>query len=155
MAAEVEKKMAAATIADPFAAAVAERKPYYEKRIAIFEQYAARTKAAIEAAKAANEPISVVLPDGGQKPGVKGVTTPMDIAKAISASLAKKVVVAEVDGQPWDLTRPLEGNCTLKLFSFDDAEGKDVRGSASGAGYLQLCVLGRRFCMEPSGSLNS
>lgn len=106
--------------------AVAERTPYYKKRIEVFEQFYAREVAKMEAAKAANEPIKVIMPDGKEKAAVKGVTTPMDIAKEISASLAKKTVVADVDGQPWDLLRPLEGDCTLKLFSFDDAEGRDV-----------------------------
>lgn len=62
-----------------------------------------------------------------EKPGVKGVTTPLDVATAISKGLAKKVVVAKVDGAVWDLTRPLEGDCALQLLSFDDAEGKEVR----------------------------
>ncbi len=118
---------------DPFAAALAERKPYYEKRIQLFLQYQERAKAALEAAKAANEPIAVTMPDGKQRQAVKGVTTPMDVAKEISPGLAKKVVVADVDGKPWDLTRPLEGDCALKLFSFDDPEGKDVRSRACGA----------------------
>eukprot|EP00197_Chlamydomonas_leiostraca_P002015 CAMPEP_0202857222 /NCGR_PEP_ID=MMETSP1391-20130828/251_1 /ASSEMBLY_ACC=CAM_ASM_000867 /TAXON_ID=1034604 /ORGANISM="Chlamydomonas leiostraca, Strain SAG 11-49" /LENGTH=715 /DNA_ID=CAMNT_0049536001 /DNA_START=82 /DNA_END=2229 /DNA_ORIENTATION=+ len=121
----VTKQMAAATV-DPAAAAVAERKPYYEKRIKLFEQYAERQKAAIEAAKAANVQITITLPDGHSKHGVKGVTTPLDVAKEISASLAKKVVVADVDGRAWDLTRPLEGDCAIKLFNFDDPEGKDA-----------------------------
>ncbi|KAL6760107.1 hypothetical protein V8C86DRAFT_2561020 [Haematococcus lacustris] len=112
--------------ADPFAEAVAERKPYYEKRIKLFEQYQQRVLAGIEEARAAAVAITVTMPDGKQKTGVKGVTTPLDIAKEVSSSLAKKVVVADVDGRPWDLTRPLEGDCALKLFSFEDAEGKEA-----------------------------
>lgn len=50
----------------------------------------------IEAAKAAAVPIEVTLPDGSVKPGVAGVTTPLDIAVSISKSLAKAVVVAQV-----------------------------------------------------------
>jgi threonyl-tRNA synthetase len=119
---------AAAPQGDPFAAAVAERKPYYEKRIALFEQFQQRQKAQIEEARAAAVPINITLPDGKQKQGIKGVTTPMEVAKEISASLAKKVVVADVDGKPWDLLRPLQGDCALKLFGFDDPEGKDVGG---------------------------
>jgi threonyl-tRNA synthetase len=105
---------------------VAERMPYYKKRVDDFEQFYARELAKLDAAKAANVPIKVIMPDGKERPAVKGVTTPMDIAKEISAGLAKKVVVADVDGQSWDLVRPLEGDCSLKLFSFDDAEGRDV-----------------------------
>ncbi len=96
------------------------------QRIELFEQYQARAKAAVEEARAAAVPITVTLPDGSQKQGIKGATTPMDVAKEISSSLAKKVVVADVDGKPWDLTRPLTGDCALKLYSFDDPEGKDV-----------------------------
>lgn len=121
---------------------VAEKKPYYQKRVDLFEQYAARERAAIEAAKAANVPITVVLPDGGVRAGVKGATTPLDVANDISKSLAKKTVVAKVDGEVWDLFRPLEGDCSLSLHSFEDPEGKEVRrwaatGVASGVRQLQ------------------
>jgi threonyl-tRNA synthetase len=128
MAAEAANKMAALSVADGKTPEqlVAEKKPYYEKRIQLFEQFWARQQASVEAAKKENVQISVVLPDGKTKHGLKGVTTPFDIAKEISTSLAKKVVVADVDGSAWDLMRPLEGDCTLKLFSFEDAEGKDV-----------------------------
>lgn len=103
--------------------------PYYKKRVEVFEQLYVRELAKLEAAKAANEQIKVVMPDGKERQAVKGVTTPMDIAKEISSSLAKKVIVADADGRPWDLLRPLEGDCALKLFSFEDAEGRDVSSS--------------------------
>lgn len=107
-------------------AIVAEKKPYYEKRIVLFEQYHARELAKIEAAKAAAEAIKIVLPDGKEIPGVRMVTTPMDVAKGISNSLAKKCLVAKVDGRTWDLFRPLEGDCALSLHNFDDEEGKET-----------------------------
>jgi hypothetical protein len=122
----VQAAAAAAPAEDPFATAVASKQPYYAKRIQLFEQYAARTRAAVETAKAEAVGIIVTMPDGKQRSATKGVTTPMDIAKEVSSSLAKKVVVADVDGMPWDLLRPLEGDCALKLFGFDDPEGKDV-----------------------------
>lgn len=106
---------------------VAEKLPYYEKRIKLFEGYASREVAKVEAAKAADVKIQVVLPDGKSKTAVKGVTTPMDIANEISKSLAKKCVVAKVDGNTWDLFRPLEADCALSLHSFDDEEGREVR----------------------------
>ena len=45
--------------------------------------------------------------------------------------LAKKCVVASADGQPWDLKRPLGvashgDKVSLKLHTFDDAEGKET-----------------------------
>lgn len=109
-----------------FAEAVQQRKPYYQKRIELFEQYHQREEAATEAAQAANVPIKVTLPDGAVKDGVQGVTTPLDVANQISKSLAKKVVVAKVDDEVWDLFRPLAGDCRLSLHTFDDADGKEV-----------------------------
>lgn len=106
---------------------VKERLPFYQKRIDLFEKYWERQQRQIEAAAAADEKIKVVLPDGNEKEAVKGVTTPMDIAKGIASGLAKKVVVASVDDAGWDINRPLTGDCALKLFSPNDAEGLDVR----------------------------
>lgn len=68
-----------------------------------------------------------MLPDGSKKAGVKGATTPLDIAREISAGFAKKVVVADVDGAEWDLNRPLTASCALKLFGTGDTEGMHVR----------------------------
>lgn len=31
--------------------------------------------------------------------------------------------VVQVDGELWDLDRPLEGNCSLQLLKFDDEKG--------------------------------
>ena len=73
--------------------------------------------------------------------GVKGVTTPMDIANGISKGLAKKTVVAKVDGQAWDLLRPLQGDCALQLLSFEEPEGKEVRRGRGG----------RRAANDPAG----
>lgn len=81
----------------------------------------------LEEAKLEQAPIKVTLPDGSEKPGVRLVTTPMDIAKAISKSLANNAVVAKVDGKEWDLLRPLENDCKLSLHTFADREGKEVR----------------------------
>lgn len=50
---------------DDFAGAVKEHQPYFAKRVELFNQYKARQAAALEAAKAANVPIRIVLPDGG------------------------------------------------------------------------------------------
>lgn len=128
--AEAAKAVADLKVADgkeaAFAEAVKERTPYYKKRIELFEQYHDREKAAIEAAKAANVPMKVTLPDGAVKEGVKGVTTPLDIANQISKSLAKKAVVAKVDGEVWDLFRPLEGDCSMSLHTFDDEDGRET-----------------------------
>ena len=71
------------------------------------------------------------MPDGVEKEGVRGVTTPMDIIKGISKSLANAALVAKVDGQVWDLFRPLEGDSALQVLGFDDPEGREVRNTHS------------------------
>lgn len=152
-------------------AAFNEHSKYYAKRVELFNKHKERFNAAVEAAKAAAVPISVVLPDGAIKSGVKGATTPMDIAVGISKGLAKKVVVAKVDGSVWDLMRPLQGDCALQLLSFDDPEGKETFwhssahvlgqaleleygadltiGPALEEGFYYDCFLGDRTLGEP------
>ena len=97
-----------------------------------------------------------------EKPGIKGVTTPMDVALGISKGLAKKVVVAKVDGATWDMARPLQGDCALQLLSFEDPEGKEVRGRTLGSGsslwvldwgLLLLRRQGGRGLVEHEGTL--
>jgi hypothetical protein len=106
---------------------LAKKLPYYNKRIELFEKYWIREIEKVEKAKQTNDKIKIVLPDGSEKEGVKGATTPMEIAKSISSSLAKKVIVAYADGKEWDINRPLLGDCALKLFGADGQEGMDVR----------------------------
>eukprot|EP00210_Caulerpa_lentillifera_P003105 g2967.t1 len=102
------------------------KQEYYDKRIALFEKYFEREQSKLLASKEAGESIVVTLPDGTQKEGVRNFTTPLELANSISKSLAKKSVVARVDGVDWDLTRPLEQDCSLELFSFDTPEGKEA-----------------------------
>ena len=69
--------------------------------------------------------IKVSFPDGNIREYEAG-TSPMQIAESISMGLAKKVLVAEVDGKSWDLTRTLAVDCTLKLYTWDDNAGKEA-----------------------------
>ncbi len=117
---------AAAAAAPSWDEAVRAKAPYYQRRVDMFEALKAKRDAAAAAALAAGAPLVVTLPDGSTRPGVAGATTPLDVCNAISKSLAKKTLVAKVDGAVWDLARPLEGDCALQLLSFDDAEGKEA-----------------------------
>ena len=71
-------------------------KPYFDTRIQLFDKYALRGAEEKERARGENVHVSVTLPNGTQQSAVKGVTTPMEVAKQISSSLAKRVVVAKV-----------------------------------------------------------
>ena len=69
--------------------------------------------------------IQVTLPDGNIRSYEDGVSS-MDIAKSISEGLARKVLAAEINGEVWDITRPLTGDCTFKLLTWDDDLGKNT-----------------------------
>ena len=67
--------------------------------------------------------INITLPDGTIKEVEKG-TTAMDIAMGISEGLARNVLVAEVNGEIYDLNREIYEDVNLKLLSFNDDGGK-------------------------------
>ncbi len=69
--------------------------------------------------------IELVMPDGARR-SVEPGATPLAIAESISKSLAKKVVAAKIDGQWWDLTRPLESGGRFELVMRDSADGLEV-----------------------------
>ncbi len=69
--------------------------------------------------------INVSFPDGAVRQYESG-TSAMDIAKSISEGLARKVLAAKVNGQVWDLLRPLEKNAALQLLTWSDLEGKST-----------------------------
>jgi threonyl-tRNA synthetase len=69
--------------------------------------------------------ISLKFPDGAER-SYEDCATPLAIAESISKSLAKKVVAAKIDGQWWDLTRPLESGGKFELVMRDSADGLEV-----------------------------
>ena len=70
--------------------------------------------------------ITVTLPDGRTYTGKSWETTPANVALSLSKSLFEQTVIAEVDGELWDLDRPLEQSCSLKLLDFEHPEGKQL-----------------------------
>jgi len=69
--------------------------------------------------------LTVTFPDGATREFEDG-TSAMGVAKALSKSLAKKVLAAKVNGELWDATRPLEGDTTLELVTAADPEGLEL-----------------------------
>ena len=63
------------------------------------------------------------MPDGSVREFQEGVTA-YEVAASISQGLAKAVLAAEVNGEVWDLTRPIYKDSSLKLLKFDDEWGK-------------------------------
>ncbi len=69
--------------------------------------------------------IHITLPDGAVREYEAGVSAG-DIARSISEGLARKVLAAEVNGEVWDASRPINNDATLKLLTWDNQEGKST-----------------------------
>ncbi|NBV57593.1 MAG: threonine--tRNA ligase [Bacteroidetes bacterium] len=67
--------------------------------------------------------IKITLPDASIREVPQG-TSALDVAKGISEGLARVVVSAKVNGEVWDLNRPIMEDATLSLLKFDDLDGK-------------------------------
>lgn len=69
--------------------------------------------------------INITFPDGAVREYENGIS-PLLIARSISEGLAKKVIASTIDGVVRDLTTPLSKDCSIKLLTWDDAEGKST-----------------------------
>ncbi len=67
--------------------------------------------------------IHITLPDGSVKEFESGVTA-FDVAEAISPRLRKAVLAAEIDGERHDAFAPIDHDCSLKLLTFNDEDGR-------------------------------
>lgn len=67
--------------------------------------------------------IKITFPDGNIREYPAG-TTALDIAKSISEGLARKVLVAKVNGEVRDAFRPINEDATLQLLSWEDKDGQ-------------------------------
>ena len=59
--------------------------------------------------------IKITFPDNSVREYAKG-TTAMQIAESISSRLAQEVLAASVNGEVWDLSRPINDDATVKLY---------------------------------------
>ena len=69
--------------------------------------------------------IKITLPDGAVREYEQG-TSAFDVAKSISEGLARKVLAASINGEVWDAHRPIDTDASLKLLTWDDADGKST-----------------------------
>lgn len=96
--------------------------------------------------------IKVTFPDGSQREYPVG-TTSWDIAGSISPRLQQDVLAAGVNGQIWDLMRPLKEDTELKLYKWEDPEGKYAYWHSSAhlmAEALQALYPGVKFGIGPA-----
>src|SRR6202142_1287194 len=69
--------------------------------------------------------IQVTLPDGSVQSVAPG-SRPLDIARSISQRLGDDALVARVNGDLWDLTRPLDGDAKVEILTPRNPEVLDV-----------------------------
>ena len=96
--------------------------------------------------------ISITLPDGSVRQYDKGITS-MQIALSISEGLARNVLAAEVNGEVWDASRPIEGDSSVKLLTWNDAKGKSTYWHSSAhllAEALEALYPGTKFGIGPA-----
>ncbi|XP_047719553.1 threonine--tRNA ligase 2, cytoplasmic isoform X2 [Prionailurus viverrinus] len=95
--------------------------------------------------------ITVRVADGKTVEGEVWKTTPYQVAAEISQELAESTVVAKVNGELWDLDRPLEGDSTLELLMFDNEEAQAVywHSSAHILGEAMELYYGGHLCYGP------
>lgn len=96
--------------------------------------------------------IKINFPDGSVREFPEG-TTALQIAESISPRLAKDVVAASVDGETWDLMRPIMKDAAVNLLKWEDEEGKHAYWHSSAhlmAEALQELYPGIKFGIGPA-----
>lgn len=96
--------------------------------------------------------IKITFPDQSVREFPKGVTG-LEIAQSLSPQLAKEVLAATVNGELYDVTRPILSNSTLKLHKWDDEQGKHAFWHSSShllAEALEALYPGIKFGIGPA-----
>ena len=96
--------------------------------------------------------IKITLPDNSVREYSKGITG-AEIASSISPGLAKEVLSVTVNGEIWDLTRPIEEDSSVRLHKFDDNEGKHAFWHSSAhlmAEAIEQLFPGTKFGIGPA-----
>ena len=96
--------------------------------------------------------INITFPDGSVKQFESGIT-PYQIAESISQRFAQDVLAATFNGEEWDISRPICNNGEIKLFKWEDPEGKHAYWHTSAhllAEALQELYKGVQFGIGPA-----
>jgi len=96
--------------------------------------------------------INVTFPDGSVRQYNKGVTG-LEIAQGISSRLAQEVLAVTVNDKVFDLLRPINEDCSIKLHKWEDQEAKQTFWHSSShlmAEALQSLFPGIKFGIGPS-----
>jgi len=96
--------------------------------------------------------INITFPDGSVREYNNGVTS-HEIARSISSGLAADIYAATVNGELWDLTRPVNTDSTIRFHKWDDAEAKHAFWHSSAhlmAEALEALWPGTKFGIGPA-----
>ncbi len=96
--------------------------------------------------------IKITFPDKSVREYEKGITG-LEIAESISNRLAKEVLACGVNGETYDLTRPIEEDAEIVLYKWEDEEGKHAFWHTSAhllAEALQELYPGIQFGIGPA-----
>ncbi|MBQ9216985.1 MAG: threonine--tRNA ligase [Muribaculaceae bacterium] len=96
--------------------------------------------------------INIKFPDGNVKQFEAG-TTPLQVAESISAGLARNILAASLNGEEWDISRPIEHDGDIKFYKWEDPEGKHAFWHTSAhllAEALQELYKGIQFGIGPA-----
>ncbi len=96
--------------------------------------------------------IKIKFPDGHEKEFPEGVTG-LEIARSIHPALAKRALAIGVNGETWDLTRPIHEDAEIKIYTWDDEEGKHAFWHSSAhlmAEALEALYPGIKFGIGPA-----
>jgi threonyl-tRNA synthetase len=96
--------------------------------------------------------IRITFPDKKTREYPEGITG-LDIAKSLSNSLAKEVYSIGVNGETWDLSRPILSDAEIKLYKWDEDEGRHAFWHSSAhlmAEALEKLYPGIKFGIGPA-----
>jgi threonyl-tRNA synthetase len=96
--------------------------------------------------------IKITFPDQTVREYQEGITG-YEIAAGLSNSLAKEVLSITVNGELWDISRPITHDAAIKLHKWDDAEGKYAFWHSSAhlmAEALESLYPGTKFGIGPA-----
>jgi threonyl-tRNA synthetase len=96
--------------------------------------------------------VKITFPDSSVREYKSGITG-LQLAESISPRLAQDVLSVSVNNETWDLSRPITSDAFIKLYKWDDEEGKHAFWHSSAhlmAEALQELYPGIKFGIGPA-----
>ncbi|MBF6597521.1 MAG: threonine--tRNA ligase [Fermentimonas sp.] len=96
--------------------------------------------------------IKITFPDASVREYEKGITG-LEIAESISRRLAQDALAVSVNGETWDLTRPINNDSDVNILKWEDEQGKHAYWHSSAhlmAEALQMLYPGIKFGIGPA-----